>query len=81
MQSACAVLYWHLWPLRLHIFSKLSHKRQDFRKKKMLLRTKCVFLFSLHLLSVTFLVLRRNERDVIKNVHWSSCGVSNFNET
>ena len=34
--------------------------------------TKCVFLFSLQLLSETFLILRRNERYVIKNVYWSS---------
>jgi len=39
----------------------------------------CVSIFSTSF--VTFLVLRRTERDVIKNVHWSSCGVSNFNDT
>ena len=27
-------------------------------------------------LSATFLILRRNERDVLKNVYWSSCKVS-----
>ena len=32
----------------------------------MLLNTKCVFWFSLQLLSKTFLTLRRNERDIIK---------------
>jgi hypothetical protein len=49
-------------------FSTLSHKRHDFRKKKReLLNTKCVFWFSLQLLSVTFLILRRNERYMIKN--------------
>jgi hypothetical protein len=33
VQSACAVLYWHLWPVRLHrFFSTLSHKCHDFRK-------------------------------------------------
>ena len=31
-------------------FSKLSHKRNDFQKKKMLLNTKWVFLFSMQLL-------------------------------
>jgi len=40
-------------------FSTLSHKRHDFRKKKSP-KTKCVFWFSLQLLSETFLILRRN---------------------
>jgi len=47
------------------IFSTLSLKRHDFRKK-MLLNTKCVFWFSLQLLSETFLILRRYEGDIIK---------------
>ena len=45
-------------------FFTLSHKRQDFRKKK-LPKTKCVFLFFLQRLSETFLILRRTERYVI----------------
>ena len=53
--------------------------------EKMLLNTKCVFWFSLQLLSETFLIPRRTERDVIKNVYWSSCKVpdilSDCNET
>jgi len=44
----------------------------------------CVRL-SLELLSETFLVLRRNEQDMITNVCWSLCKVplflSDFNET
>jgi hypothetical protein len=36
----------------------------------------CVILFSLQLLSETFLILRRNERNVDKKVYWSSCKVS-----
>ena len=56
-------------------FSALSDKRRHFRKKK--LNTKCMFEFSLHLLSEAFLILRRNERGMIKkNVSWSSCKVS-----
>ena len=35
---------------------------------------KCAFLFSLQLLSETFPILRRNERD-IKYIHRSSCKV------
>jgi len=42
---------------------------------KKLLNTKCVFWFSLQFLSETFLILRRTERDIIKNVFWSSCEV------
>ena len=34
MQCACAVLYFHLWPVWLYdILSTLSHKGQDLRKK------------------------------------------------
>jgi len=55
----------------LPYFSTLSHKRHDFREK--LLNTKCVFWFSLQLLSETFFILRRIKRDVIMNVYWSSC--------
>jgi len=35
--------------------------------------TQNVFWFSVQLLFETFLVLRRTERDMIKNVHWSVC--------
>jgi hypothetical protein len=42
---------------------------------KRLLNTKCVFWFSLQLLSQTFLVLRINGRDMIKNVYRSSSKV------
>ena len=31
-----------------------------------------MFWFSLQILSETFLILRRNERDTITNVYWSS---------
>ena len=43
--------------------------------KRKLLNIKCVFWFSLQLLSETFPILRRTERDMIKNVYWSSCKV------
>jgi hypothetical protein len=33
------------------------------------------FWFSLQLLSETFLILRKSERDMVKNIHWSSCKV------
>jgi len=47
-------------------FSTLSHKRRDSRGKK-LLHIKCVFWFSLQICSETFLILRRIQRDIIKN--------------
>jgi hypothetical protein len=52
-------------------FSTLSHKRHDLQKK-MLLNMKCVFWFSLQLLFETFLILRRNQRDIL-NLPRSSC--------
>jgi hypothetical protein len=52
-------------------FFTLSHTRQDFRKEK-LLTTKCVFLFSLRLLTATFLIPRRIQKDIIKNIQRSS---------
>jgi hypothetical protein len=50
-------------------FSSLSQKRHDFRKKT-IEHTMCV-LICLQLLP--FLILRRTDRDIIENVHWSSC--------
>jgi hypothetical protein len=40
----------------------------NFEKKKKLWNPKCVFVFPLQLLSETFLILRRTERDIIKTV-------------
>jgi hypothetical protein len=57
----------------LKYFSTLSDKRSGFRIK--LLNTKCVFWFSVQLLSETFLILGINQRDNIKNVHRSTCKV------
>jgi hypothetical protein len=44
-----------------------------FRRKKR--NMECVFLFSLHILSETFLILNIIQRDIIINVHRSSCNV------
>jgi hypothetical protein len=52
---------------RSTMLSTFSHKRHDFRNKK-LLKTKCVLILSTTL-SETFLILLINERDMIKNVH------------
>jgi len=71
---ACSVHapYCYLWCVRLYnIFPHYLINCAIFEKKK-LLETKCVFWFSLQLLSETFLILRRPERDVIRNVYRSS---------
>jgi len=60
--------------LAVQYFSTLSHKRHDFRKKKVIEHEMCVLIFSTNL-SELFLILRRSERDVIKNIYWSSCKV------
>jgi hypothetical protein len=57
--------------LALQYFSTLSHKRHDFRKKK-LLSIKYVFLFPLQFLFEIFLILRKIELDIIINVRRSS---------
>jgi len=67
----CAVLYFHLWPVCLYrIFPRYLINDKIFGRKK-LLNTKRMFWFSLQLLSETFLILRRIQRDAI-NVHKSS---------
>ena len=67
--------YCHLWSIRLYhnFFSHYLMNGAIFGKR--LLNTKCVFWFSLQLLSETFLIIRRIKRDIVINVHWSSCKV------
>ena len=57
--------------LAVPYFSTLSHNRLDFREKKIVERKMCVS-FSLQLLSETFLILRRIQRDTTINVRKSS---------
>ena len=52
-----------------HIFSQTVRICE---KKKVTERKKIWFLFFSKLLSETFLILRWTERDMIKNVYWSS---------
>jgi hypothetical protein len=58
---------------RSTIFSTLSHKRHDFRKN-VTEHKMCVLIF-VQLLSVTFLIVWRNEREMIKIMYWASCKV------
>jgi hypothetical protein len=69
LQCACAIFSSVPCPARLY-FSKLFHKRKDFRKK--LLNIIYLFLFSLQILSGTSLILMRIQRDVVKNICWIS---------
>ena len=55
-------------------FSTLCHKQHDYRKT--LLNRKYLFLYSLQILPLTFLILRRIERDIIINVSRFSRKVS-----
>jgi len=50
------------------------NKWHDFREKDV--EHKLMLRFSLQLLSETFLILRRNQRDTIIHVHRSSCEVT-----
>jgi len=55
----------------LQYFSTLSHKWNDFRgggggRGGKLLITKCVFLFSVRLLSETFLILRKTGLNILR---------------
>ena len=73
MQNSCAALYYHLWPAWLyHIFPHYLKKRHDFRKDTRE-GTEYVFSLPLQLLSQTFLLLWRIQRDII--IHASSSKV------
>jgi hypothetical protein len=49
-------------------------KKPRFSKKKIIEHKMCVVIFSTNLTEI-FLILRRNDRDTIKNVYWSSCKI------
>jgi len=77
MQCACAIFSSVACPA-LQYYTTLPHIRHDFQNIYIyiyILNIKCVFVLPLQLLSETFLILRRSERDMIKNVYWSSCKV------
>jgi hypothetical protein len=72
-RNAHAPHYSHVaWPA-LPYLSTLSHKRQDFREKKVTGYN--VRVLSLKLLSEIFLILRRIQCDIITKVRSSSCKV------
>jgi hypothetical protein len=73
MQSACVILYCHLCLSGSVIFATLSHKRHDFLEN-VIENKMCVLNFSIPL-SEIFLILGRMERNIIINVHRSSCNV------
>jgi hypothetical protein len=59
--------YCHLQPAQLYnIFPHFLLNGTIFGKKRKLLNIKCLFWFSLQILSETFLILRRNERRMIQ---------------
>ena len=70
MQYACNLLSSVACPA-LQYFTHYLINDTIFERKK-ILNTKCVFWFSLQPLSETFLILRRTELHIIKNVYWSS---------
>ena len=75
--------YCHMWPAPLYnIFP--HYLTNEVILKSKLLNTKCVFWCSVQLRSDTFLILRRAEPDVTRNIYRSACTVllllSGFNE-
>ena len=82
MQCTCAILSFVACPALLY-FSTLSHKRKIFGKKNIEHNT--CDLFSQQILSETYFILRRNERDMNINVYWPSLQyqlfLSDFNAT
>jgi hypothetical protein len=66
--------YCHMWPARLYsIFTLYIVNGTIFEKK--ILNITCVFSFSVQILSETFFILRRTERDMVINVYLSSCKI------
>ena len=76
MQSACALLYCHLWLLPIYnTFPHYVINGTIFGEEKTLLNLKYVFWLPQPILSDTFLILRRIQWDTIINLIWSSCKV------
>jgi hypothetical protein len=73
MQTACVVLYCHLWSVLYHHISPHYFINGMIFREKKLLNIKRVFSFSLQLLSETFLIVRITLRDININVHTCAC--------
>ena len=68
--------YCHLWPARLYnIFPHYFIHCKIFEKKKSCWKCNVRFDFCLQRMSETFLILRRNVRDTVINLHRSSCQI------
>ena len=61
--------------LTVPYFCTLSPQTVRFRKKGLFNIKTCILIFPSHF-SETFLILTRIQRDMIKNVYWSSCKVA-----
>jgi len=68
--------YCHLWPAPLYNISPhyLINRTILVKKKNVTEHKMCVLIFSTNFPEI-FLILRRNERDVITNVYRSACKV------
>jgi hypothetical protein len=73
MQCACVILSSVACPALQSFFFTYFTKGTILERR--LLNIKCLFRFSLQILPELFLILRRNERDMIKKVYRSSCKV------
>jgi len=76
MHCVCAILSFVTCSV-LQYISTSSVNDMIFEKKKVIGYEKCVLIFCTNF-SETCFILRRNERDIIQNVYWSSCKVHVF---
>jgi hypothetical protein len=74
MQCACAVLYCYPWPVRIYNIFPHYLINGTIVEKKVIEHKTCVLIFSKNL-AAAFLILRRAERDMIKNIYCYLCQV------
>ena len=76
MQSACAVIYCHLWPVWLyHIFPHFLTNGTIFGKKKRVIEHKMRVMIFSTITSEIFFTVRRIEEDSVISAHRPSCEV------